>query len=123
MKAIVLPAILSGFRSRKDKSIGFSASTPELTTAEKVALMDLEGVNVRLLIEPTDYTEEGKVEVKTDLKTKTPSQRIRAVLFVLFKHEIETKAIPENSSFEIFYGQKMESILTWLKTKLPEEGR
>lgn len=119
MKAIVLSAILSGFRSRKDRSLGFSVSTPELTTVEKVALMELESINVQLLIEPSDYSVEGKLEIKSEVETKTPSQRIRAILFCLFKHEIATKQIPAETLFEVFYAQRCDKICSWLKTKLP----
>ncbi len=115
MKAIVLSAILSSFRSRKDKSLGFSVSTPELSTTEKVALMELEQINVRLLIEPSDYAVEGKLEVQNELETKTPSERMRAVLFCLYKHEK-----PANVTFATFYTTKMEAFINHVKSKLPE---
>jgi hypothetical protein len=114
MKAIVLSAILSSFRSRKDKSIGFSVSTPELTTVEKVELMNLEQVNVRLLIEPSDYALEGKVEVKGELETKTPSERQRAVLFCRYKNEK-----PQGKTFADFYTMEMERRINDDKSKLP----
>lgn len=122
MKAIVLNhAIASGFRSRKDKSLGFSVSTPELTTVEKVALMDLDGLNIRILLEPIDYEIEGKVEVTTDTETKTIGQRLRGVLFVLFKHEIEANLIPVDTNFTAYYEAKMEKIINHAKSKLPPQ--
>jgi len=120
MRAIVLNSILSGFRSRKDRSLGFSASTGELDTREKVALMELEGLNVRLLIEPTDYATDGKVEVKSDLSTKPPSQRLRAVLFVLFK-QLTAKGKIEVTTFDQFYLQNMERLITDIKSQLDPE--
>lgn len=122
MKAIVLEhAIASSFRSRKDKSLGFSVSTPELTTAQKVALMDLDGLNIRILLEPIDYEIDGKIEVATDSETKTSGQRLRAVMFVLFKYEIETKIIPADTNFTVYYENKMEKIINHCKAKLPEQ--
>ena len=112
MKAIVLDSILSGFRSRKDKSMGFSASTLELRTDEKVALMELEGLNVRLLIEPKDYVVEGKVEVKSDSSFKTPSQRLRSILFVKYRQDnpVET--------FDKYYESEMDKVCNEIKSKL-----
>lgn len=89
MKAIVLNAILSSFRSRKDKSIGFSVSTGEFSVPERVAIMELEGINVRMLIEPQDYEPEGKIAVDKELHSKTPSERLRAILFVKFRQSGE----------------------------------
>jgi cysteine synthase len=115
MKAIVLTAIITGFSSKADKSLSFRGVTPELTSVEKVALMDLQGANVRLLIEPLDYETDGKVEVKAEVETKTPSERLRAVLFVLYKHE------NPNETFATFYTAKIEKVIEHVKSKLPEQ--
>lgn len=115
MKAIVLDVILSGFRSRKDKSLGFSASTPELTTVEKVALMDLDGLNLRALLEPRDYSTDGKVEVKGLLEQKPPSQRLRAVLFVQWKQQVKDR------SFEQFYLETINALIDSIKATLEPE--
>ena len=120
MKAIVLSSVLSGFRSRKDKSMGFSASTLELDTAEKVALMELEGLNVRLLIEPVDYVAEGKVEVKSESSFKTPSQRLRSILFVEYcqkNPQMTSKDYPA-ITFDEFYNIEMDRICQERKKKL-----
>lgn len=120
MKAIVLPCILSGFRSRKDKSLGFTGSTGELDTKEKVALMELEGCNVRMLIEPTDYAADGKVEVKSVLSDKTPSARLRGVLFVLWKQQVE-KGFCKDTIFDFWYVGQMERIINDVKATLDHE--
>lgn len=114
MKAIVLNSILSGFRSRKDKSLGFSASTGELNSVEKVALMELEGINVRLLIEPMDYVVEEKIEVKNEASSKTPSERLRAILFVEYRH------LKPDQSFAEFYTKTMDAICEERKAMLPK---
>ena len=119
MKAIVLTSIFTGFSSKADKSLSFRGITPELSSVEKCALMDIQGLNVRLLIEPSDYEVEGKVEVKEDVGGKTPSERLRAVLFCLFKHELATEAIAKETIFAAYYAQKMEKMIEHIKTKLP----
>ena len=112
MKAIVLNAILSSFRSRKDKSMGFSVSTPELDVPQKIAMMELEGINVRMLIEPTDYVPEAKVEVGKEVHAKTNSERLRAVIFVKFKQS-DTK-----DDFDTYYKSEMNRLIEFVKSEL-----
>jgi hypothetical protein len=117
MRAVVLDAILSSFGSRKDRSMGFRVSTPELAVAEKVALMELEGLNVRLLIEPVDYVPEDKLTIKKELHTKTPGQRLRAILFVQWKQIPES---PDKIIFEQFYSVVMDRICNEQKAVLEQ---
>lgn len=104
-KAIVTDAILSSISSRADGSCGFRGVTPELTSPEKVALMELHGKSVRLLIEPNDYEAEGKVTVAAEMNVKTPSQRLRAIIFCQFKDQK-----PDNMTFDEFYARRMNLI-------------
>lgn len=115
MKAIVLTGQLTSFSSKADKSLGFRGCTPELTSAEKTALMDFQGLNVRMLIEPIDYPTDGKMEVKSQLETKTPSERVRSILFVWWKQE------GEPGVFADWYRVKMEHIIEGLKNNLNPE--
>ena len=115
MKAIVTQAILTSFSSRADKSLGFRGVTPELSSGEKTAFMDFQGLNVRLLIEPIDYPSDGKSEVKNQIDNKTPSERLRAVLFVAWKQGGENGAFPD------FYRQKMEHFIDDVKSNLAPE--
>jgi len=116
MKTIVTPAIFTGFGSRLDKSLSFRGCTPELTSVEKAAFMDFQGLNVRLLIEPVDYPTDGKQEVKGLLDSKTPSQRLRAVLFVLWKQETDKQC--ELRDFNQFYIEKMERLIDKVKEQI-----
>lgn len=108
------PAIFTGFSSKADKSLAFRGCTPELTAAEQVALIAVHGLNVRLLIEPMDYELEAKVEVKGQFDKKTPSQRLRAVLFVLWKQADGT------GDFEDFYRRQMEELIEQTKNRLSD---
>lgn len=115
MKAIVTEAILNSFSSRADKSLGFRGVTPELKPTEAVALMAMQGLNVRLLIEPMDYESDGKTEVKSKMETKSQSERCRAVLFVWWKQE------GEPGTFADWYRTKMEHVIEGLKNNLKPE--
>lgn len=83
---------------------------------EKVAMMSLQGLLTEVLIYPKEERNVDVVEVTTGLEHKSPSQRMRAVLFLLWK---EAKT---DEPFETFYGKRMESLIEWLKSKLPNDG-
>jgi|SRR6266487_1737012 len=112
MKAIRTEAQLTSFRSRSDGSVGFSGITPEMSSQEKVALFELHNVLVEILIYPKDSKDSEVVEIHKEMEGKTPCQRLRGVLFVLWKKEGEQVA------FEMFYSQHMEKVIEWVKRKL-----
>lgn len=112
MKAISCPVILTSIRTKSDGALGLSFATPELTTAERVAWMDLHGKNAKMLLEPLDSEPEPPVEVKKELETKTCSQRLRATLFVFWTQQ------GKPGEFQNFYESKLESIITQIKNKL-----
>lgn len=112
MKSIQTQAVITGVRSKVDRSLGISISTPELTTNEKALFMELQGLNIDLLITPR---EEANVEVEKidkEIETKTSSQRLRAVLFIYWKQS------GEKETFEDFYRKHMEEFIDFVKGKL-----
>ncbi len=119
-RAVLMQAVFTRFSSRSDGSVGFTGCTPELNTTEKVALMDLHGKNVKVLIQPTDDTPEAMMEVKGELGFKTPGQRLRAVIFILFKQATESGRI-KGVMFEAFYGEVMEKFIADIKNQLEPE--
>lgn len=104
--------ILTSASTRSDGSLGLRFATPELEPADKTAIFELQGVNLKMLLQP----ENGEVlelkEVKSEFDEKTPSQRLRSVLFILWKQEAEA------IDFEVYYRQKMSGIIEHLKIKL-----
>jgi hypothetical protein len=52
------------------------------------------------------------VEVTTEAERKTPSQRLRACLHVWWQQ------LGKNGSFNHFYDDQMEKLITFVKTKL-----
>lgn len=112
MKAISTPAIIEGIRSRKDGSLGLTVSTPELKPEEKTVFFELQGINLDIKITPSDEKGVEEVVVDTDLEQKSQSQRIRAVLFILWKQN------PEGMEFDIYYKNKTEKYIEALKGKI-----
>lgn len=116
MKSISLDAIITSIRSKVDKSIAFSVSTPELTQDEVAQFFQIQGMNVNLLITPTDTETKDIHEVKSELQSKTQSQRLRGVLYVLLEQTLGRK--PEHEEWETYYRQQTDKIIEYLKNKL-----
>ena len=116
MKAIKTSVIITGVRSKVDRSLGITLSTPELSTEERSEFMNLQGVNCKALFEPTDTdsTPSEVYEVKKDVGQKTQGQRIRAVLFILWKKD------GEKEDFETYYRNQTDKIIDYLKGKIEE---
>lgn len=112
MNALNCPVILTSASTRADRSLGLRFSTPELSSTEKAAIMDLQGMELSMFLKPADGLITGLTEVKSELEEKTPSQRLRAVLFLLWKQAGDA------IEFEQYYRQKMNGIIEHLKTKL-----
>lgn len=124
MKTIQVEAIITGIRSKVDRSLGISISTPELSTNEKALFMELQGINSRLTIEPLDDKSEGVEKIDREIETKSSSQRLRAVLFVLYKQQGEANKLGNGVNgeikFEEFYKNYMEKFIDHIKTKLEQ---
>ena len=119
MKSIETDIVIGGIRSRIDGSLGFNASTPELSSEEKVAFMSLQGVALKMLVVPIDEPNAPTVTVEKDLNQKPASQRLRAVLYVLWEQQ------GNKGTFEDFYKMQMEKFISAVKDKfeLPFERK
>ena len=122
MKTIKTQAIISGVRSKVDGSLSLNVHTPELSSQEKAEFMELQGKDTTMLIQPKDDAPEVVMEVEKGMDTKTPSQRIRSILFILWKQAEEyRKQQGEIVSFDNYYREKMEQIISQLKDKIEEK--
>jgi hypothetical protein len=77
--------------------------------------MDCTNTNLKMLLQPLDQEPAQLKEVKGQFDTKTPSQRLRAVMYVWFR---QSKAQGE---FEDFYKREMERIIETYKGHLEPE--
>ena len=115
MKAIKLNTIITSIRSKKDGSLGLTLSTPELSVPEKSVFLELHNINLDMELTPLDHIASEVVSVDKDLETKTQSQRIRSVLYLIWKQE------GEEGEFSLYYKHKTEKYLEFLKAKLDGE--
>lgn len=113
MNSVSVPAQLMGIRSLADGGVSLSFHTAEITASEKVVLMNLHTQAGWLLFNPdNEVPAEDIPEHDSGYETKTPGQRLRAVLFLLWKQE------GEKGSFNEYYEKSMEKFITLLKGRL-----
>jgi hypothetical protein len=115
-KAIDLKhSVIERISSRKDRSLGFSVSTPELTSEQAAAFLALHGANCRMMIQPLDNEADALIEIDAEPETKSPAQRLRAVIFLYFKSMQEARKIEADAAFSVFYSSKMEKLIEQIK--------
>lgn len=115
MKAIQFPAQLSKIETRVDGSIKLSIETQELIGQEMAELF-----SYRNLVGYVTFTPNAEVKVEvpeinadTDMG-KSPSERLRAVLYVAYEQSGKKKY----DTFTQFYTVYMEKIINQVKDKL-----
>ncbi len=119
---IISAAQLDGYQRRKDRTISLRFVTQEMTS-EEVMNIDavLDGFGILHFRAEDDQQEAVPVEqldsIELDLydKKKTQSQRLRAVLFKLYKQE------GGEGEFKDYYKVKTEKIIKHFKSRLEDE--
>jgi len=113
---IILDGNLEGLNTRNDNSVVIKFSTQELDSSKAGELFQLRNKYCKLLISDSNIsTLEAELVDNTKLtgeKKKTPSSRLRGVLFRC--HEQSGLQIP----FDDFYNAEMEKIIIHFKSKL-----
>lgn len=119
MSKITVAAQLTGVRSRADRTWTLTFNTQEIG-ADAAGLMELLMDQGWLLFSPNDDLSAVDIpEVRADaqLSEKSPSQRLRDVLFVYYKQSKSTQP------WETFYLSQMNRIIDIVKENLePKEA-
>ena len=108
---IQLPAYLTGFASKVDGSASVRFGTQELTEEDFIELKRHHGQYGWLLFQENPY-QGNEIPTELALDGKTPSKRMRDVLFVLWKQE------GAEGDWETWYRQRMEKLIDSVKKKL-----
>lgn len=99
--------------TRVDGGIGFRISTGEIPVENLAHFLSLKQQNVEVTIRPLDMEEgDEPIEVKSEVDAKTPGQRQRAILFLIWK------AQGSQGDFNAFYATRMERNCQRLKDEL-----
>lgn len=112
MKGFTTPAQLMSVRSMVDGGLGLSLHTNELTPDEKAEIMGYHMQAGWLLFSPNEITDSDIPKGMAEKDAKTPSQRLRAVIFILWKQSGDV------DDFERFYEITMETFINSVKSKL-----
>ena len=111
---------LDSVTRKKDKSVGLRFTTDLEQSSQELADMD-EGMGSRGVLyykahgELTQQEVDELDTVDIELEGKTKSQRLRAVMYILWKQQ------GEQGDFKEFYSQKMEKIISQIKDRLEDE--
>lgn len=119
MNTIKLAATLEAIKTLKDGSFKITFETQELPPEEGASLLTLRQSLGWLIYASMDagqveIPDEPPAEFKAD---KTPSQRLRSVLYVWWEQ------LGKPDSFESFYRSKIETIIGWVKDKLETDQK
>ena len=113
---LMIPATIESIRSKVDGSWSIGVSTQELSEEGGSILLRLNRKLGYFLFKETPMLESDLIDIpetKPEFKgDKTPGQRLRGVLYVLWEQTKATK------TFDEFYRTKMENIIQWAKEKL-----
>jgi hypothetical protein len=115
---LIIPAFLESYRSLKDRSLKLVYETNEPTPDQISEISRSHNMAGFLAFNPDPFTtsqEKYIAELDTDYREvgKTPSQRLRGVLYRNYEKENEGY-----KTFEDYYRSKMEVIITHFKGKL-----
>ena len=115
---IIIPAILESYRSLKDRSVKVVFETSELSPSQ---VGDIQGNTLKagFLAFKSDPFKEKEKELIDSLEaeftdtSKTPSQRLRGVLWHCFNKDGEGY-----KTFPSYYENKLETLINHFKAKL-----
>jgi hypothetical protein len=122
MKGIALDNCEVGtVSSMKDGSVKFTVYSAELRPSERGVVMEFHGKACAVVIKPHDTAPEEIVKVDTERTVKTPSSRLRAVLFVFWQQQNPTDEWGRRAAhgtFEEFYAKRIEELINGVKEQL-----
>lgn len=116
MRGVLLGSIIERLTSLKDGSIKLTLETQEMTPAKSAELFALRGQLATVYISPAEITTRELEQVdalEPELPGKRPSQRMRNVLYLLWKQNAEGF-----KEFDAYYLSKMEAYIETLKQNI-----
>ena len=115
MKNFQVPATMEGCSPLKDGGMSLRFHTQEMTAQEKLQLLNFYQSFGYILFKENTFTDAEIPKEDASDETKKPSQRLRAVIFIMWKQK------GMEGSFDQFYNKKMEYIIGQFKEKLEPE--
>lgn len=108
---------MSGISTLKDGSLSIRFTTQEMNSQQKVVAMEYAQSFGWLLFQEQEFEDADLdlAEIRRDIGGKTPSQRLRAVLYISYSQSGRI-----DLTFEQYYAQKMEAFIQRVKDTLAE---
>lgn len=115
---IIIPAVFEGYRTLKDRTLKITFETQELNSQELLGIAENVSEYGYLAFKKEPFREEEKrlieaAETNFDDGFKTPSQRLRAVLYRLWEKDNQ-----DIETFTLYYNSQMERLINHFKSKL-----
>ena len=108
-----VPAYLTRLSTTQDGSLSLGFNTQEMGLAQQMEAFSYHRKFGHLVFSANAISDSDIPKTPARDNRKTPSQRQRNTLFVLWK-----QTQPANSDFEAYYSSRMEKIIDQLKSEL-----
>lgn len=118
MKGIILACIIDKITTLKDRSVKITLDTQELSPSKAGEIFTLMNSLATVYISPSEITSREMAQVDSiepEMPGKSPSQRMRNVLFILWKQD--NQGFKE---FDSFYKERMETYIQELKNNITD---
>ena len=114
IQTVQIPVLIAGLQSKVDGSMKIVLETRELKGNEAGVLFEMRNAEAWAILAPNEIKDPKLPQEKADpaLNSKTPSQRLRGVLFVLWQQ----KGSP--GDFDGFYKEQIERVIDKIKEQL-----
>jgi len=118
MRAVQFPAQLQKIATRVDGSINISLDTQELNGVDMAELFSYRNLLGYVTFTPNLVNNVEVPDEPVEDNSKSPSQRLRSVLFILWKQSDK-----KFDTFSQYYDVQMERIINQIKDKLDGETK
>lgn len=112
-KVIQVPAILKGVSTLADGGVSMRFTTGEMTSEQMTTVMEFAGTYGWCQFSSQELHEVPKESPNREAGAKTPSQRLRSTLYVLYQDKYSDQV------FDTWYAKTMERIIDRVKKELP----
>lgn len=117
MNGLLFAAIVERVNTRKDNTLGVTLGLQEVSPATAGQLVTLNNRLVAVYLSEKEKISQKEIdqveEIDPVIEGKSPSQRMRNVLYILFTQNAEGY-----KTFDEYYRGKMEAIIDKLKTHI-----
>lgn len=115
-KTFQIPAVLEGITALKDGGLSIRFHTQEASDRDKLVAMSFFQKFGWMLFSEQEHAESVELdEIRKDVGGKTPSQRLRSVLYVEYQQSGKN-----DLTFEQYYGKRMEQFIGYVKQNLAD---